>query len=139
MSDKQGTKARVLRLTGLKKLSATEGPTVGCYLDASTAYINQEDVARLQEAASKQSDANPVIAYDKPGYGWFVHVSAADDGLIPLDHVVAECRKYGYTQHFVDLLKFASGIGCVWIDLDCDGARVPGLTPGNMVDPADWV
>ena len=58
-----------------------------------------------------------VVYYQKPGYGFFVHIpdniEDAENEDVPAD--LYECIKYAHDN------------GCHWINLDCDGTVIDDL------------
>lgn len=75
-------------------------------LDLSTCHITKETNDAL--LAEKIRD---VVYYQKPGYGFFVHIPECledvEDGDIPVD--LFKCLVYALEN------------GCDWINFDCDG------------------
>ena len=75
-------------------------------LSLSTGHVS-EDTARLMD-----NDAiGQVVIYDKPNFGWFVHVPERFE----LDEVKCSCP-----NDLFQCLDFAEKRGCGWIMFDSD-------------------
>jgi len=73
-------------------------------LDMSTGHISKKTNQRLLNR-----EIESVIYYDKPKYGYFIHIPEDLDELEDVPDDLMEC------------LKFAKKHKCDWINLDCDG------------------
>lgn len=101
-------------------------------LCASTGHITKSDAGLLATNVGKNDPdnrvedddpADPVVAWDKAPYGWFVWVPSDFD--IETDGEAFTDR--GYSLQFLKLLELARKNDCDWINLDCDGPEIAGL------------
>lgn len=81
-------------------------------LDMSTCHITKETNDLLLK-----NSIGDVVYYQKPGYGFFIHIpddlEETENGDAPVD--LYRC------------IKFALNNGCQWINMDCDGEEIEEL------------
>ena len=78
------------------------------YMDVSTCYITEQDDAKL-------GYSNPPIPVYEYEYGYFVHCSGF------YGDTEQECREFGMSDDFINLMKYAYSQGCGFVKLDADG------------------
>jgi hypothetical protein len=83
----------------------------------STAHITRQDGEKLQCGCNPDSPS-PVVAYEKRGYGFWVHVFGSDEQDC---HTDADIKAAGYSNAFLGLLTLARRLKCEWLMLDRDG------------------
>ena len=94
-------------------------------LDLSTAHLQKSTMDALHGITHRHpsylkmaSEQSWPIVFDKDDYGYFIHISEdpwdLDDERIPKD--------------LRDIMKYASALGCHWINLDRDGTIMEELT-----------
>ena len=77
-------------------------------LTLSTAHICQDTAEKME------SHLLDLTIYEKGKYGWFIYVEP-------------ETAEKKIPQDLSVVLKIAEKAGCVWICLDCDGAKIENL------------
>ena len=96
-------------------------------LDVSTAHITSADAKLLGEYSSKgNSPGKALIAYPFE-YGWTVSTSGLLDGAADRRGKIADMRREGFSEHFINLMKHAADKGAVLVRLDADAEYEPGL------------
>ena len=96
--------------------------TIAAFLDLSTRYMTQND-AELLFALINGDDAGDLVVNAHP-HGWFVHVEQDADRLAELSQTL---RKVGYSEAFINLLRYARERECWWINFDSGGEDEDGL------------
>jgi hypothetical protein len=97
-------------------------PLIQKHMDVSIGHITKKD-DDLLNVACKANTANPVVAY-KYQYGYWVACGSNPDYLMPL-------KKHGYSKTFITILTRAQGLGCLYVQFDCDGIQYDDLKTFN--------
>jgi len=87
------------------------------FLDASTAYITYEDSLKLLD--DPIGFPTRVTSHD---FGWWINVLPIE--CLEEDGKLQQMKHDGYSDAFINLIKFAARNSCWWINLDCDGDDV---------------
>ena len=86
-------------------------------LSLCTAHVTE----RTAHILENYSEMLQVVVYDKPKYGWFVHVP--DDFKLVIEVDMDTCPKDLY-----DCLELAHKNGCGWLNFDADVEPLSELT-----------
>jgi hypothetical protein len=91
------------------------------YFDVSWKHITEADEKKLQDIVHDKY-ISLMLTVDPQPFGYWIHVSdeITDDYL---NAVASE----GFSNAILAILKIASNLGCMWINLDCDGTEYPSL------------
>ena len=90
------------------------------FLDASTGHITYEDNLKLLN--DHLAFPTRVIPHE---FGWWINVPDLAEWN---EHIlIQDLDEQGYSQGFLNLLKYAAMNGCWWINLDCDAYEVEGI------------
>lgn len=107
-----------------------KNPCIQKIMDASTGHVTEKDCDLLADASNDDSTDmdNPVCAFRKMEYGYFVYVPCRpeldeEDEPEQFAHYI----KYGYSAAFVELMILAINHDCGWINLDRDGTIIEDL------------
>lgn len=95
-------------------------------LDLSTVHIKPSDGKLLERyPADERPSGAALIAYPYE-YGWTVSTSGLNE-TDARDGFVEGIRREGFSEAFVELVKFAHDNDCTLVRLDRDGDFHPGL------------
>lgn len=92
--------------------------------EACTSNVTQGDCELLDRWDEDSEGQRPLVWYQKPGYGWFVHVNDLHKEKAIF---TKEAKAYGFSKAFITLVLAASKQGFSWVDIDRDAEPVDGL------------
>ena len=101
------------------------------FLDASTGYITDED--RLKLLDDPTAFPTRVIPHE---FGWWINVPSIE--YLEEDDKLHQIKQCGYSDLFVNLIKFAAKHDCWCINLDCDGEVLDDEEMDGLAEVKFW-
>lgn len=92
----------------------------------STGNVKQSDCELLKKFKDNERRYNPLIAYEKGEYGWFVYIPVGDTNE-EMQAKVAEMRKAGYSDALIILVEHFWQEKINWLMLDRDADHLEGF------------
>jgi hypothetical protein len=97
---------------GHETYNTKRNPIITKNFNCSTAHITKEDSDKISKAI--KDPRTPLVGYQYLE-GCFIYVASV--------WVKKECealKAYGFSDAFINLIKVAAGLGCKYLQLDCD-------------------
>jgi hypothetical protein len=96
------------------------------FLDLSTGHIKRGDTTVLDNISTLPEPDQPVVVL-KRTHGWWIRIPALD-----IRATLAQCRRQGFSEMFIYMLRYAIKHECWWVHLDADAEIV------DQLPLADW-
>lgn len=86
-------------------------------LDASTAYITYNDIKILEVVAKRKSEDYTMSRVTSAQHGFVIWICDADN----IKTEIKSAKAWGLSSNFQRLIRYASKLGVLLINLDSDG------------------
>lgn len=105
-------------LLGPKALIEETQACITKNLDISTAHMDQNDAELLDENDDSFFSRDPIIVY-RFDEGYFIYIGGDLD--------TEAIKDFGYSQEFIEILKWGKNLGCTYVKFDRDGTTYKHL------------